>query len=84
MLLHDRAREGEKGVGAVSSGGGLLAFRGRSGSRVRSRFCSRFCSRGVPFEDENAHGIPFAAEMWRDARKSADSRIFGEKGRRVA
>ena len=77
-------REGEKGAGAVQSGFGVLAF----------------CSCGVPFEDENAHGIPFegiplspshaGGERKRKScgatseHKGADSWIFGEKGRCVA
>ena len=87
-----RTREGEGGAGAVSSGGGWLAF--------CSHGCSRLCSRELPFEDENAHGIPFEAiplspshvggEQKRKScgttseGKGADSQIFGEKGRCVA
>ena len=85
-------REGEGGARAVSSGGGWLAF--------CSHGCSHLCLRGDPFMGENAHGMPFEAiplapshvvgEQKRKScgatseRKSADSRIFGEKGRCVA
>ena len=68
-------------------------------SRVFARVFARVLPCGMPFGDEKPHGMPFAAEakvptrgflakkagVWRDlSTKGADSRIFGEKGSRVA
>ena len=54
-------RQGERGVGAVSSGGGLLT--------CFSHFTCIFAHMlpcGVPFEDENTHGMPFLVCTWCD------------------
>ena len=77
-------------------GFGVLAFRGCSSSHVG--LC--FCSRELPFEDKNAHGIPFEGIPLSPShaggeqkmkscgvtseQKGADSWIFGKKGRCVA
>ena len=68
-------------------------------ARMFLALCSRFGPHGMPFGDEKPHGMPFGvgakvptrgflakkAGVWRDlSTKGADSRIFGEKGSRVA
>ena len=73
--LGNHTREGEKGARAVQSGLGVLMFHGHSSSHVGSRFCLR----ELPFEDKNAHGIPF------EGIPLSPSHAGGEqKGSRVA
>ena len=70
-----RIREGEGGAGAVQSGFGVLAFRGRSSSHVGELFAHVGCLLRTKMH---------MGFLLREYRCPLDTRMVSEKGSRVA